>query len=108
MISRDKVKARAWSERFFHGRRRSLATMVIESVSANGGGDLERLTPGSRLVEDVALNELQRVQLVLDVEERFDLEISDGDAERIKTIEELVDCVESKVPPKNGSPPQTV
>ena len=94
----------AWSARFFQGRRRSLARTVIDAVHANGGGDVGRLTPESRLREDVALTELQRVQLVMDVEKRFDLEISDGDAARITTIEHLVDWVESKVPGDDDVP----
>jgi acyl carrier protein len=48
------------------------------------------------LIEDLGLNELQRVELVLAVEQQVNLEISDRDAEGIQTIAQLVQCVHSK------------
>jgi acyl carrier protein len=99
MISPGAADAgRLWAEQWFATPQQMVATGVSESVMAHGGGDLKQLTPAARLVEDLQLNELQRVQLMLAVEQRFNLEISDRDAEGILTIQQLVDWVESKAP----------
>jgi acyl carrier protein len=88
-----------WAEQWFATPQQIVATGVSESVMSTGGGDLKQLTPAARLVEDLHLNELQQVRLMLALEQRFNLEISDRDVEGIRTIQQLVDWVESKAPP---------
>ncbi len=85
--------ANAWAAQWFPDSQRAIASGVVQSVMSLAGGNPERLTSETRFVEDLALNELKRVQLVLDVERRFDLEIPDQDAHEIQTIGELVEWV---------------
>ena len=65
--------AHAWASQWFPDSQRAIASGVVQSVMSLAGGNLERLTSETRFVEDLALNELKRVQLVLDVERRFEL-----------------------------------
>ena len=88
--------ADAWAAKWFAVPQQAVASAVAQLVIAVAGGDLDRLTTETRFIEDLALNELQRVQLVMAVEQHFNLEISDEDAKGIDTMVQLVACVHAK------------
>jgi acyl carrier protein len=88
--------ADAWAAKWFAAPQQVVASGVAQLVIAIAGGDLDRLTAETRFIEDLALNELQRVQLVMAVEQQFDVEISDQDAESIDTMAQLVEWVQAK------------
>jgi acyl carrier protein len=46
---------------------------------------------------DSQLDTLSFVELIVSVEEKFDIDICDSEAEKIKTFKDLVDCVEMLV-----------
>ena len=57
---------------------------------------------GSQLNEDASITDLgadslDTVELVMAIEEEFDIEISDADADNIITIKEIVDFVEKQL-----------
>jgi len=57
---------------------------------------------GSQLNEDASITDLgadslDTVELVMAIEEEFDIEISDADANNIITIKEIVDFVEKQL-----------
>ena len=89
--------ADAWAEGFFPGPQQAVASRVVRIVLAIAGGEIFRLTDQTRLIEDLALNELQRVQLVMAVEEQFGIEISEQDAQGIQMIGQLVERVHGKL-----------
>jgi acyl carrier protein len=89
-------EAKAWANRWFIRSRQIAATGVVQQIIAITGGELDQLTDETRLIEDLALNELRRVQLVVGVEQHFNVKIGDRDAEGIQTIGQLVECVYSK------------
>ena len=47
-------------------------------------------------VEDLSADSLDIVELIMDIEEKFDIEIPDSDAERIVTVSDVVEYVKSK------------
>ena len=97
MISSNTTEnADAWAAKWFAGPRQAVASGVAPLVMTVAGGDLHRLTAETRFIEDLALNELQRVQLVMAVEQQFNVEISDQDAEGIDTMAQLVEWVHAK------------
>jgi acyl carrier protein len=85
-----------WAAQYFDGSERTVASGVVQAIIGREGIALERVTPESRLIEDLALNELRLVQLVLAVEEKFAVEVSDQDAAPIHTVRELIACVHKK------------
>lgn len=106
MISSSATEdAQAWAAKWFAGPQQIVASGVAQLVIAAAGGDLDRLTAETRFIEDLALNELQRVQLLMAVEQQFNLEISDEDAEGIDTIAQLVECVHAKTHEVNAVKP---
>lgn len=88
--------AEAWAAKWFDGPQQTVASSVAQLVIAVAGGDLDGLTAETRFIEDLALNELQRVQLVMAVEQQFNVEISDQDVDGIDTMAQLVECVHAK------------
>jgi len=50
----------------------------------------------TRLIEDLGADSLDLVDLVMALEEEFDIEIPDEDAEKIFTVREVIDYVQEK------------
>ena len=56
----------------------------------------EDVKPESRFVEDLAADSLDVIQIVLKLEEEFDIEIPDDAVEQISTVQDAVDQIKSK------------
>jgi acyl carrier protein len=65
--------------------------IVVEQL----GVEASAVTPQSKFVEDLGADSLDVVELVMALEEEFDLEIPDEDAEKIATVGEAVSYIES-------------
>ena len=59
------------------------------------GVDESEVTPEASFKDDLGADSLDIVELVMELEDEFDLEISDEDAEKITTVGEVVDYIES-------------
>ena len=57
----------------------------------------EEVTPGANLCDDLGADSLDCVELVMQIEEAFDLEIPDEDVENVKTVKDVLDYVATKV-----------
>lgn len=55
--------------------------------------DEAKVTADSRFVEDLGADSLDMVEMIMDVEEEFGIEIPDEDAESLETVGELVTYV---------------
>ncbi len=56
----------------------------------------DEVKPESRFVEDLAADSLDVIQIVLKLEEEFDIEIPDDAVEQISTVQDAVDQIKSK------------
>ena len=65
--------------------------IVIEQL----GVKEEEVKSTSSFVNDLGADSLDTVELVMALEEEFDLEIADEDAEKISTVNEAVDYINS-------------
>ncbi len=54
------------------------------------GVEQGKVTPESRFIEDLKADSLDKVELILALEDHFGLKIEDGDADLIKTVEDAV------------------
>lgn len=57
--------------------------------------DESKVTPEASFKEDLGADSLDVVELVMELEDEFDMEISDEDAEKISTVGEVVAYIES-------------
>ena len=66
--------------------------IIAEEMNLN----VEDVKPESRFVEDLAEDSLDVIQIVLKLEEEFDIEIPDDAVEQISTVQDAVDQIKSK------------
>jgi acyl carrier protein len=59
--------------------------------------DDDEVTPGANLKDDLGADSLDVIELVMQVEEEFDLEIPDEDAENVRTVKDILDYVNTRV-----------
>ncbi len=60
------------------------------------GLDIEDILPEASLIEDLGADSLTIVELIMSMEEIFDIEIDDEDAEKLITVQDAIDFVKSK------------
>ena len=56
----------------------------------------DNFTPEMNLKDDLKINSARIVDNVLDMEEQFDIEISDAEIERMKTVQDIYEILKSK------------
>ena len=71
----------------------SVEESVKKIVSDQLGKDVEEIQSDSSFVDDLGADSLDTVELVMALEEEFDLEIADEDAEKISTVNEAVSYI---------------
>jgi acyl carrier protein len=54
----------------------------------------EEVKPEARFVEDLGADSLDVVEMIMALEEKFEIEIPDSDAEKIQTVKDVVDYIE--------------
>jgi acyl carrier protein len=58
--------------------------------------DLAEVKPEASFVDDLGADSLDLVELIMSMEEEFNVEISDEDAEKIVTVKDAMDYVAKK------------
>ncbi len=69
---------------------------VTEIVIDQLGVDKEQATPTASIINDLAADSLDCVELLMSLEEEFGISIPEGDAESLKTINDAVDYLISR------------
>ena len=71
-------------------------TKIINIIANQLGADKEMVTPGAHIVDDLVADSLDVVELVMALEEAFDTEIPDEEAEKIRTVQDIFDYMDKK------------
>jgi len=58
--------------------------------------DVEDVVPEASLIEDLGADSLTIVELVMSMEEIFDIEIDDDAAETLVTVQDVIDFIKTK------------
>ncbi|MBR8701207.1 MULTISPECIES: acyl carrier protein [Fusobacterium] len=69
---------------------------IREIVVEQLGVEPEQVVPEANFVEDLGADSLDTVELIMAFEEEFDVEIPDTDAEKIKTVQDVIDYISNK------------
>ena len=70
--------------------------MEVENIIAQHLNiDVSEVTDDKHLMEDLGADSLDTVELVMALEEEFELEIADEEAEKISTVQEAVNYINS-------------
>lgn len=72
----------------------SVEERVIDIVCESLGVNKEQVQRGTSFVEDMGADSLDVVELVMELEEEFEITIPDDQAEKIKTVGEAIDYIE--------------
>ncbi len=67
--------------------------IVVEQLGVNDG----EVKPGASFVDDLGADSLDTVELVMALEEEFDCEIPDEQAEKITTVQQAIDYINSRL-----------
>ena len=70
---------------------------VKKIVSEQLGVDLEKVATESSFIDDLGADSLDTVELVMALEEEFDQEIPDEDAEKIRTVQDAIDYIKERM-----------
>ena len=68
--------------------------MIIAEVL---GKDSEQIYAKARLVEDLGVDSLEVFQIIMGIEEEFDIEIDNEEAEKITTVQDAVEQIKKAV-----------
>lgn len=58
------------------------------------GADEDKVTPTATFKDDLGADSLDVVELIMELEDEFDMEISDEDAEKIKSVGDVVTYID--------------
>ena len=79
----------------------SVMERVTEIVADQLGVDKEKITADTSFVNDLGADSLDTVELVMELEEEFDINIPDDAAEKIQTVGQAVKYIEEGVKAKS-------
>ncbi len=72
---------------------KSVERRVIEIIVEQLGVSEEEVTLEASFIDDLGADSLDLVELIMAMEEEFSIEISDEDAEKIQTVQDVVNYI---------------
>ena len=70
---------------------------IKQIIAEKLGVGEDKITPQSSFVDDLGADSLDQVELIMAFEDEFDIEIPDEDAEKMKTVKDAMDYLDSKL-----------
>ena len=69
-----------------------IKSIVVDQL----GVDEDQVTEDASFIDDLGADSLDTVELIMAFEEEFDVEIPDEDAQKIRTVKDVIEYIESK------------
>jgi acyl carrier protein len=73
----------------------SVEAKVKKIIAEKLSVDMEEVVPQASFVDDLGADSLDLVELIMSMEEEFDMDISDEDAEQIASVKDAIDYINS-------------
>jgi acyl carrier protein len=73
----------------------SVEERVKKIIAEKLGVDITEVVPEASFVNDLGADSLDLVELIMTMEEEFEMEISDEDAEKLVTVKNAIDFINS-------------
>jgi acyl carrier protein len=73
---------------------KQIVEKVKQIIREQLGVEEDEITPTASFVDDLGADSLDTVELVMAIEEAFDIEIPDNDAEKMRTVQDVIDYIE--------------
>ena len=74
----------------------TVQSRVMEIITDELGVEADTVTPDASFVEDLGADSLDTVELIMAFEEEFEIDISDDDAERMRTVGDAIAYIEER------------
>jgi acyl carrier protein len=74
----------------------SVEDKVRKIIAEKLGVDIEEIVPEASFVDDLGADSLDLVELIMSMEEEFDTDIPDEDAEKIQTVQDAFNYVQAQ------------
>ena len=71
----------------------SMEDTVKKIIAEKLSVDLDEVVPEATFADDLGADSLDLVELIMSMEEEFDIDISDDDAEKITTVQSAIDYI---------------
>ncbi len=75
----------------------SVEEKVIEIISQKLNLSKDQIKPEASFVDDLGADSLDLVELVMAMEEAFGMEVPDEEAEKLRTVKDVIEYVKAKV-----------
>ncbi len=72
----------------------SIESQIKEIIAAQLSVEPEKVTSDAKFIEDLGADSLDTVELVMAFEEKFSIEVPDADAEKLKSVSDVVKYIE--------------
>ena len=69
-----------------------IRNVIAEKLSV----DVAKVVDNAKFIEDLGADSLDNVELLMELEDQFGIEISDADAEKILTVKDAIDFITNK------------
>ena len=73
----------------------NIESQVVDVTVEQLGVDREKVTPDAKFIDDLGADSLDIVELVMTFEEKFSLEVPDEDAEKLKSVSDVVTYIKA-------------
>ena len=74
----------------------SVEDKVKKIIAEKLGVDMSEVVPEASFVDDLGADSLDLVELIMSMEEEFDTDISDEDAEKLETVKNAIDFINAQ------------